>query len=260
MLTRIMNGRGDIYISTVALERTRWGRRQASFAVSEWLPRFARDGFDGVELWEFHYLAADEAEQARLAAASDAIAVYNSYVGFGDEDAEARGRAADAIARLRPAAIKYNLGGDATRRDEYRRNLLTWADQLPAACRLLCECHPGTVLEQVEDAVAFFADLDPARFGVIAHVSGSAASTAGWFAGFDGRVQHLHVQLRGPESDPTLPANRAPLDACFEVVKTHGFKGSAAIEFTRGIGRDEDMETIYMNACTDLAYCRKALA
>jgi sugar phosphate isomerase/epimerase len=248
-----------IYMSTVALDPTRWGRREPSFDVSEWLPRFEADGFDGVELWEYHYQLADPTEQARLAAAAESIFVYNAYVGFGDDEAESRAKAAEAIRQLCPTAVKYNLGGDADRLDEYRRNLLAWADILPASCRLLCECHPGTVLEELDRAVAFFTDLDPARFGVIAHLSGDAAETAAWFSAFNGRVQHLHIQMRGPESDPTEPANREPFDACFDVVKGHGFAGSVAIEFSRGIGRDEDIENIYKNACVDMAYCRTAL-
>lgn len=247
------------YIGTVCLDRTRWGSRQPSLAVSDWLKRFEADGFDGIELWEFHYLAADEAEQERLVAAATPVAIYNSYTGFADEDAEARAKATEAITRLKAKAVKYNLGGDATKLDGYRRNLLAWTERMPASCRLLCECHPGTVLENVEDAVAFFKDLDPARFGVIAHVSGDAEGLKPWFSGFSGRVQHLHVQMRGPESDPTIPENRPPFDACFDVAKRHGYQGSVTIEFSRGIGRGEDTETIYQNACADLAYCREAL-
>jgi len=249
----------NIYIGTVCLDRNRWGSRQPSIAVSDWLKRFEADGFDGVELWEFHYLAADEAERERLAASAVPLAVYNSYVGFADQDAAARAKAADAIARLQAKAAKYNLGPDASKLDEYRRNLLAWAQQVPASCRLLCECHPGTVLENVQDAVAFFNDLDPERFGVIAHVMGDAETLQPWFSGFQGRVGHLHVQMRGPDTDPTVPENRPPFDACFEVAKAHGFQGTMAIEFSRGIGRGEDTEAIYRNACADLAYCREAL-
>ncbi len=254
-----MDTKREIYIGTVALDRNRWGSRVPSLRVSDWLGRFETDGFDGVELWEFHYLAADEAEQARLEAAAP-FAIYNSYVGFADTDAEARAQAAEAVARLKVSAVKYNLGGDAAKRDEYRRNLLAWADALPADCRLLNECHVGSILEEVENAAAFFADLDPVRFGIVAHVSGDAAGAEKWFSEFNGRVQHLHVQLRGTESDPAVAANRPALDAGFAAVKAHGFTGSVAIEFSRGIGRDEDIEEIYKNACTDLAYIRQALS
>jgi len=248
------------YLATVCLERTRWGRRQPSFAVSEWLARFEADGFDGVELWEFHYLAADKDEQARLVDSAAPLAVYNSYVGFGDDEAQARDASALAITQLEASAVKYNLGGDAERLDEYRRNLLAWAQQLPPACRLLCECHPGTVLEKTEDAETFFADLDPVRFGVIVHASGQPGGLGEVFEAFGPRIQHLHVQLRGPENDPSVAANREHLDACFDAVKANGFEGSVGIEFTRGIGREEDIEELYANACTDMAYCRQRLA
>ena len=69
-----------IYIGTVGLDRTRWGSRQPSIMVSDWLSRFKADGFDGVELWEFHFARADEREQERLVAEAAPVAVYNSYV------------------------------------------------------------------------------------------------------------------------------------------------------------------------------------
>lgn len=253
-----MNAPQGIYLGTVCLERNRWGSRQPSFRVSDWLPRFRSDGFDGVELWENHFAAADAEEQQRLAEASF-VAVYNTYAGFGDADAESRERAAAAIARLAAPAVKYNLGPARDRLDEYRRNLRAWADRLPASCRLLCECHAGTVLERPADAAAFFADLDPARFGVMVHIAGAADGIDPWFEAFPARVGHLHVQFRDPAADPALPAGRERLDACFDRVRAHGFAGSATIEFTRGIGREEQIETLYANALADLAYCRERL-
>lgn len=254
-----MNETGHVYMGTVCLERNRWESRKPSYLVSDWLPRFEADGFDGVELWENHFLEADTAEQSRLVDAAAAIAVYNSYVGFSDDDAEARAKAVGAIALLKPGAVKYNFGGDVTRLAECRRNLLTWADQLPENCRLLCECHPGTVLERTRDAVAFFANLDPERFGIIVHMNGDLDGAECWFSALGPRVQHVHVQLRGPENDPTVTVNRRRLDASFAVPGAHGFKGSVALEFTRGVGRDEEIETLYANACVDLAYCREVL-
>lgn len=250
----------SLYISTVCLERNRWGSRVPSYAVSEWLPRFTADGFEGVELWENHYVAADEAERDRLDKAAPPLSVYNSYVKFDDASAPLREQAAAIITRLGAKAVKYNLGGDRAELATYRRNLMAWSEQLPATCRLLCECHPGTVLERLEDAVAFFDELDLARFGVIAHVSGAAEQVEPWLVAFAGRVQHVHLQMRGADTDPAVPANRDPYDACFDVLTKHGFTGSVAVEFTRGIGREENIETLYANACTDLAYCRERLS
>lgn len=255
-----MTTTGTLCISSVCLERNRWSSRNPSFAVSDWLPRFVADDFDGVELWENHYLAADASEQERLADSAQLLPLYNSYVGFGDDASAAREQTAAAITRLGPAAVKYNLGSDPAECERYGRNLLDWAEQLPRACRLLCECHEGTVLARIEDAVAFLEPLDPARFGVIVHPLGDPEGVAAWFDALGPRIQHLHLQMRSPAMDPTVAANRERMDACFEVVKAHGFSGGASIEFTRGIGRDEDIETVYANACIDRDYCRTRLS
>ncbi|MDT8389153.1 MAG: hypothetical protein RRC34_01425 [Lentisphaeria bacterium] len=249
-----------VYISTVCLERNRWGSRQPSYRVSEWLPRFAADGFDGIELWENHWLAADAGERDRLMAAETPLAVYNTYAAFSDEHAEPLEKAAGAIEKLAAGGVKYNLGNDPAKLSEYRRNLLKWADRLPATCKLLCECHPGTILEEPAVAAKFFADLDPNRFGVIVHVAGNPDVVKEWFSTFGSRVAHLHVQMRDAQTNPALPEAREKLDACFSEVTKHGYQGSVSIEFTRGIGRDEDIETLYANARADMAYCRKVLS
>lgn len=250
----------NIYLATVCLERNRWGSRQPSFAVSDWLGRFRADGFDGVELWENHYLAADEEEKAGLIELGSPVAVYNSYVGFETEEPEQRQRAAEAVCDLSAIAVKYNLGGDPNRGDEYRRNLLEWSAMLPESCRLLCECHPGTVLESRDAAADYFADLDPHRHGAIVHISGDPDGVEAWFTALGPRIVHLHLQMRTEETSPTTAEGRQALDACFAVTRSNGFDGSMSIEFTRGIGRNEDIEQVYSNACADLAYCRKATA
>jgi len=246
------------YIATVCLERNRWGTRVPSFAVSDWLDRFASDGFEGIELWEYHYTRADDAERRRLVSASP-IPIYNTYASFDDDAAEAREASAAAIVEIRASGVKYNVGRDASRLGENRRNLIAWSEAVPSTCRLLCECHPGTALENVDDAAAFFADLDPDRFGVIVHVAGDVSRVEPWLAAMGARVQHVHVQMRGPDTDPSVPANRAPYVECFDALKAHDYSGTLAIEFSRGIGRDEDMELVYGNACADLAFCREAL-
>ena len=52
--------------ATVCMEKNRWSTRMPSFKVSEWIPRFKADGFDAVELWESHFLEADNDEQEAL--------------------------------------------------------------------------------------------------------------------------------------------------------------------------------------------------
>lgn len=248
-----------IYISTACLERNRWGSRQPSYRVSDWLSRFAADGYAGVELWENHWLAADPDEQGRLVNGKASIPIYNTYTGFSDDQTEQLEAAADAIRKLAVTGVKYNLGNDPGKVGEYRHNLLQWADCLPKTCQLLCECHPGTFLEKPEIAAGFFADLDPNRYGVIAHVAGSPDATGEWLSTCGSRVAHLHVQMRNAQTDPNSPEARKMLDACFAKVTEYGFNGSVSIEFTRGIGKHEDIETVYANACVDMRYCRKVL-
>ncbi len=250
----------DFLIATVNLERNRWGNREPSFLVSDWLERFSSDGFNGVELWENHYQKADEEERIRLESATPSIAVFNTYAGFGDEDHESRKKAALAITRLGSTAVKFNLGKNQAALKTYRKNLLAWADQLPSSCRLFCECHAGTVLERVEDAVAFFADLSQTRFGIIVHPVIEPATLENWFAAFGAQIAHLHVQMRTADTDPAIRANRTRMDACCSIVRKHGFNGSVTMEFTRGIGSDEKIETLYANACIDMKYFREQLS
>lgn len=251
----------NIYIGTVCLEPTRWGKRQPSFAVSDWLPRFAKDGYDGIELWSYHYTRADRTEQQRLIDEASPIAVYNTYAKFSNDAREQRDWEADIITKLQALAVKFNVGNDSSELMDYKHNLLEWAENLPDSCMLLCECHPGTMLETPDAAYAFHADLDPARFGIIVHVGNTSSEELNrWLDTFGSRVQHIHVQFRGPETDPDNPENRPVLDRHFELVRKHGFQGSVTTEFTRGIGKNEDIETIYSNACRDMAYIRSQLS
>jgi len=247
-------------LASVALERNRWGSREPSIRVSGWLGRVLADGFAGVELWEHHFLRADADERARLAERAAAVAVFNTYAGFGDGDdpRQQRDDAAEAIARLEPEAVKYNLGGEAAGLDAERERLIAWADRLPTGCRLLCECHPGTAVEEVDAAAAFHRGLDAERFGIIAHVSGDDAAVDRWAAAFGLRLGHLHLQLRTPEADPTASPGRERLAACVALLKRHGYAGTATVEFTRGMGRDEQVEALYRNAVADRAAFERA--
>lgn len=247
-----------IYAATVALEKNRWGTKQPSFRVSQWLDRFSADGFDGVELWENHYLCAEPEEKARIEGAAP-IAIFNSYSGFDDAASAARTSAAEAMRRLNARSVKYNFGNKPERIDEYRRNLLAWAGELPDGCTLLCECHGGTVLETVGACERVFSGLDPVKFGLMIHFSGNADGAADWFRTFGKRIQHIHVQLRTPESDPATEGGRTALASGVAALRGYGFRGDISMEFTRGIGKEEDIEVIYANLCTDMRAIRECL-
>ena len=80
-----------VYLATIALEKNRWTTRQPSYAVSDFLPRLRNDGFDGIELWENHFLLADAQEQRRLADSGIPL-IFNTYTRF-DEGLTPRLRA-----------------------------------------------------------------------------------------------------------------------------------------------------------------------
>ena len=108
----------------------------------------------------------------------------------------------------------------------------------------------------MDAAVDHFRDLDPARHGAIAHISGDPEALQTWFSALGPRTAHLHLQARDPQSAPSTPRGKETLRAAFAVLRDHDFQGTMSLEFTRGIGRDEQIEEIYANACTDLSVMR----
>jgi hypothetical protein len=217
---------------------------------------FHQGRLSSIELWEFHYLLADESEKQKLTEVEIPI-LYNSYVGFTDEDAEARSKAAEAINKLQSHALKYNIGNDLEKFEEYRNNLISWSEEIHPDCRILCECHGGTLLEDLDTAIKFHKDLDPKRFGIIQHPAGNLESFKKWQNAFPGQIEQLHMQFRTPESNPSTPECRESLKSLANYLKDQNFKGKLTIEFTRGIGRDEEIDEIYENACSDLNCCRE---
>lgn len=242
-----------IYLATVCLDPNRWGSREPSFAVSDWLDRIREDGFDGLELWEFHYIKADSDEQQRLIDRRDAITLYNTYANLSSEpeQAQAREAAAGAIEQLQTQGVKFNIGRDPTMLDEYRKNLEAWAARVPDTCRLLCECHPGTPIEEAPAATEFFKDLDPERIGIIAHMASDPTAIDPWMQAFGQQVCHIHFQRRDAGTDPATEAGRDSMNQLVAALKSYDYQGSVTIEFTRGIGRDEQIETVYANALAD---------
>lgn len=246
-----------VFLSTVAMEKNRWGTKEPSFAVSGFVPGAMADGFDGLELWENHLLRADEAEQARLYAAGIPW-IYNTYLRF-DEGVTPRMReVASVIARLRPEKVKFNLNASACPVEQQIETLLAFADLLPEDVMLLSECHPGTPMEAPEDAQRILARLPAGRFGAIVHLAPVLGDNARRFALYGDRIVHLHTQLRLPGTN-----ERTRLDAQPGIARDHllalrawGFCGSASVEFTQD-GRTP--EETYANCAADMRLIREAL-
>jgi len=259
-----MGAAGEICIGTVLLEVNRWARREAkrpSFAVSDWTGRFRQAGFDGMELWQFHATRCAPGEVERLAAAGFPTRIFNIYPTM---TAAERAELADCsrlAVRLGAAGIKFNVGPEPGRRSEYRDELRRWRAELPAGVMPLCECHPGTILEEPEAARRFFDELGGEGWGIIVHPFSRFESLAEWLRFFGPAVRHAHLQMRGAEDRIIGFAERPDLAReAVGMMRAAGYRGSWALEFTAGTARPgENIEALWRAALEDLAFLRGLL-
>ena len=245
-------------MGTVLLEVNRWRSRIPSFKVSDWVDRFAADGFDGIELWENHVLLAD-GELAALQKAKLPVSVYNMYADFSDESKEKLAKALENVHALKPAGIKYNFGEDSGLMPVYRKNLLAFAAALPANCVMLCEVHQGSVLEDVDVAADFFKDLPKDKFQIISHVfTSDTAGLQKQFDAFGDRIVLAHVQFTVGGQRVRLDRDADTARECLRIMKANGFAGDFTMEFTEGTAApDETIEMLYENAKRDMQFIKE---
>ncbi len=255
---------GDIYIGTILLEVNRWSKegKRPSFKVSEWTSRFSEAGFAGMELWQYHATRCAAGELAALAECGFPAAVFNIYPTMNDEDREERAACDGLLGRLGAGAVKFNVGARPELRGEYLANMRAWREQTPPEVRLLCECHPGTLIEEPAEARRFFDELGPEGWEVIVHPFSRFESLEEWLELFGPAVSHAHLQMRGEEKG-ILRFDRRPELAgkAIGLMRERGFAGTYALEFTEGTGRTgENIETLFENALRDLAFLKRLLA
>lgn len=254
---------GKVYIATVLLERNRWtAGKEPSFRVSEWVERFAEAGFDGVELWENHAALCSPEELAALESSSFPVAIFSSYAGLDDAGAPGRERAGELAGRLRAGRIKFNFGPDPSEADTYLRNLKAWRALLPDECGLLCECHPGTILEEPRCAADILERMAETPVEVIVHAFlMSADRLREWFAHHGSSITHVHVQTTGADGTrQRLDENPALVKERLRILREEGYRGSFSIEFTEGTAApDENIEGLFPNAVADLDFMRRNL-
>ena len=252
-----------IYIGTILLEVNRWGASKApTYLVSEWLDRFQEAGFDGMELWEHHATLCPGEELEALTAASFPVSVFNTYCGFDDAAESARGVATQMVDRFNAPAVKYNVGTEPELRDTSLKNLRAWAESLPQDCRLLCECHGGTIVEDPAEGAKFFGELGDERLQAI--INGFPIppdELREWCHHLGSRITHLHVAPRDDDE------NMIRLDRCasrakeaIHILREEGFQGSLTLEFAEGTrAPDENIEALWEAAVADLHFLRENL-
>ncbi len=252
----------EIFIATILLEKNRWTTRIPSLTVSNWVERFQRDLFDGVELWEGHATLCGKTEFERLQQSCLPVTVFNTYADFTKEGLEKRERAAEIVNLLGAKAVKFNLGNDLRKTEEYVANLKEWSKMLPNDCRILSECHPGTIMEDINTAAEVLKKLKDDRFQLIIHDFGNAERMEKWFLKFGTAMSHMHVFLRD-SSNKEIMLRRSP-ERCSEsvsILKKYGYQGTISLEFTEGIGAiDESADSLYRCALEDYALLKQLLA
>lgn len=253
--------KNKIFLGTILLEKNRWTSRIPSYRVSEWYERIVQDGFDGIELWENHFLKADAEEKSALISKAAPVAVFNTYDEFTDETKEYRLQTAAAINDLKAKAVKFNFGNDRSRIDEYVKNLVEWAALLPPDCRLLCECHPHTVMEHRDIATEVFNRLGDERYQAIIHVFESPESINPWFEALGSRIVHAHVRMTQDSAYLKLRKKPDKVKEGLDCMFRNGFNGTFTIEFTEGVRTpDENIDDLYACALDDMKFLRECLA
>lgn len=245
-----------ISLGTVLLEANRWAKdRTPTYRVSEWLERIAAAGFDGIELWENHATLAGSEERSALRGSTVPVRVFNSYVPLDAGGEKARRDVAGLVRELNAGALKFNVSNSPETLESQLHTVREWASLMPGV-DLLCECHPGTALE--DPAVAARALVGFPEIGVIVHPF-SSPDLATWFEHLGPRIRHAHVQMRDPEwrwlrlrDRPALVRER------LAILRGAGYAGSFTVEFTAGVGAArEDLEELFASACDDLAFLRE---
>jgi sugar phosphate isomerase/epimerase len=256
-----MLAENEIYFSTVLLDKNRWGSREPSILMTDWLDKISNAGFDGLELWENHLLKTDATQMKAVQKGPIPVKVLNTYCGFDDQSEEQRKLTAECAHQVSASAVKFNFGNDKSLEQSYCENLLKWRELLPKGCKLLCECHPYTVLENVDDAARVLNTIAE-DVEIIVHVFGGDDEDFNTrLKIFDSPITHTHVAGGGVEGyrySPLSEGDKVPNR--IKAIKESGFTGSWTIEFCDGVAsKDENIDHIFEAAVKDLNTLRNYL-
>lgn len=262
-------GKPRILLGSIALEPKRWAPvKTPSYPVSAWLPRFFEDGFDGVELWGYHWENATPAEQTALREKAAPLAIYSAYCGFDEGQEDSRRQAAQGVHELQAQGVKFNVGNNQDKTAVYIETVREWAAGLPDGTRLLCECHPGTLMERADAAKRFFDAWPEERFQALVHPVAQQMpgmpplqSLQAWIDALGGRITHAHMQLRDTDDDfIALERNEQYVRDALTLMRDAGFCGTITLEFTAGTrAPDQTPESLYTAIVRDLEFLRALL-
>ena len=254
------NLKGQILIGSILLDLNRWGDpKTPTYEVSDWTDRFRKAGFDGMELWEYHATLCSDAELEKLLSSNFPATIYNTYCDFDDNAADARQNAAEMIGLFGSTGVKFNVGKDPALRETYLNNLRAWREQVPQTCTLLCECHPGTIVEHPDDAKAFFNDLGIEGWEIIVHCFIPEMDILKrWFDLFGPKVTHAHTQLRDENTNVQLLHDHPErAQTALDLMAEYKFTGSITVEFSKGTREPgENMDDLWTAAKADLSFLR----
>lgn len=250
----------QIYLATVALEKNRWEPgRIPTFNVSEFVPKAIEDGFYGIELWEYHYTKASDEEKAKLAS-FDVPYFFNTYLSLEEYDDDVYKEIANAVKAVNAKGVKFNFGSSHVDNPDIPKqieNAKRLAELMPADTKMLCECHPNTVMEVPETAGEVFGKLDKERFGAIIHMSTQKDFADRCFDAYGDRICHIHCAYRGPEMAGDfrdMDDGTGFVDDMMKYFAGKGFDGSLAVEF---IKFEDTAAAHYPHAVDALKYLNK---
>ncbi len=248
-----------IYLASVLLERNRWqSPKRPSLRLDEWAASIAAAGFDGLEVWEFHAPPDDPKLLERLRSSCAPPRILSLYCGWDqDDDDLRRARLAEGVKALGCRAVKFNVGNDPQRTESELEAVVKWGQSL-SGVELLCECHPGTALEDPAEAARRLASFP--EIGVMVHpLNGESRELLDWLEHFGPGVRHAHLQyLPVPGRPESLTDHRDRVRERLELLRTAGFHGTASLEFTGGVNTPgETPERLLAQAKRDLRLVRE---
>ncbi|MCC5843539.1 MAG: hypothetical protein JJU05_04735 [Verrucomicrobia bacterium] len=244
-----MNKIPPVYLGTVLPELNRWkrGSGEISFKMSDWAQRITDDGFDGVELWQYHATDVDPEEVDRIRTGPCPVKIFNAYCSCDPEDAEERRTISELAVSLGAEGMKYNSGKEFDRHDLYVEAIKDWRAMFPEDFRLMCECHRGSTMADTQLANETLDRLGRENHGMILHgMDNDDATVRERFAAYGDRIQHIHANL----SQKGLMSEQAVCER-LEFLTAQGFNGTYTIEFTEGMRDGLTQEQLYENAVRD---------